>query len=600
MSGLEIAGIVLGAFPLAIEGFKAYGNLARRCEIWRHIRKEYQKCLRELKYHHVLFAQHLRCLLLPLVVEPSRIKSLIAHPCGKEWEDIDLDQALRDRLHHSYDVYVDIIGSLQSLLENAKEHLGIESSESLSTYGHPTGEKSNQTSSNGRSVFRENMSFQHERIRFSNGESGRTKFFTALQKYNDRLEKLLDLSDRVRGMEQIIPTSSERRVGSTSDAEICKFWQHAQDVYTAFSDAWTCNCRSQHQTQLMLQHRLKDDKEMQLILMANMPDSNGVPFGHGVTIREFTDLEHIPGDSKEDKPSVQPPKVPKHRTKFPLASVLSKRKSRKAVGSNRAKLHLRNPPMMKMNELPKDGMHGASVNLRSITSLCFKLQEGFKSGASPEYLPGENMKYHVYVRPEPKGKLQLSQSSLEDMLRGTGNKFDRRQRYAISHILASSFIQLQNTSWVVSSWQKSSIIFPEKIEDTDRTDHQKPFMTHHFPARCTNHNAGMPAQDLASLGVTLLELCFGHVIEDHPERVKLSVEGETAKLKALIDSAAASEWLKEVEGEAGTDFTNAIEWCLFKHKTFHDKANWRREMFRQVVRPLSRAMNSWAPQSISM
>lgn len=128
MSGFEIAGIVLGAFPLAIEGLKLYEKLARRCEIWRQTEFEYKKCLQELSYHRRCFQTNLQSLLLPLVADKQTVESLIASPNAKEWEDVGLDQALRQRLRDSYELYVDIISSLRSLMADAEKHLGIDSS----------------------------------------------------------------------------------------------------------------------------------------------------------------------------------------------------------------------------------------------------------------------------------------------------------------------------------------------------------------------------------------------------------------------------------------------------------------------------------------
>lgn len=129
MSGFEIAGIVLGAFPLAIEGLKMYEELARSIKIWRHIQREYIQCLHELRYHHRNFESNLRFLLLPLVAGKQTIDALIGSPKGHRWKDASLERALRNRLQESYDIYFDTIQCFQSLMANVEKHLGFDSSE---------------------------------------------------------------------------------------------------------------------------------------------------------------------------------------------------------------------------------------------------------------------------------------------------------------------------------------------------------------------------------------------------------------------------------------------------------------------------------------
>lgn len=55
MSGFEVAGIVLGAFPLAIEALDRYREVAKRCGYWYKIRLEYQKSSDSLTYYRLIY-----------------------------------------------------------------------------------------------------------------------------------------------------------------------------------------------------------------------------------------------------------------------------------------------------------------------------------------------------------------------------------------------------------------------------------------------------------------------------------------------------------------------------------------------------------------
>lgn len=129
MSGFEVAGIVLGAFPIAIEGVKYYKEVKRCWKNWKDVRRDYQECLNDLELQQTIFNFNIRHLLLPLVAEPQRVEALIANPKGEEWANPDLDLALHHRLHDAYGSYMKAIRSMQDLIVNAEKYLGIESPE---------------------------------------------------------------------------------------------------------------------------------------------------------------------------------------------------------------------------------------------------------------------------------------------------------------------------------------------------------------------------------------------------------------------------------------------------------------------------------------
>lgn len=229
-----------------------------------------------------------------------------------------------------------------------------------------------------------------------------------------------------------------------------------------------------------------------------------------------------------------------------------------------------------------------------VTNICQEIDNGFKSETFSGYLQGETHHYLIRPRPDWTHHQGAQQPSLEDILRHAEEKLTRRQRLTMSLTLASSFIQLQNTPWVTSFWQKSSIVFPEQTSGTNTVKFDEPFITHKF-RECVTAATGtsLPAQGLSSFGVTLLEICFGTVIEDHPRRPKLPSGTETADIKAAFDAMAAKYWLEDVADEAGPEYANGIAWCLSKHMTLLDKADWRQEMFQQVVRPLCEITKPW-------
>jgi hypothetical protein len=126
MSGFEIAGVVLGAFPIAITALEKYREVAKLWGFWWEIRYEYQKCSSEVKFHRLGFTRNLKQLLLPMVSNQAQILRLLADPGGKEWKEQSIAQQLEDRLQDSYELYFEIIQQLQRTMEELQEVLAVD------------------------------------------------------------------------------------------------------------------------------------------------------------------------------------------------------------------------------------------------------------------------------------------------------------------------------------------------------------------------------------------------------------------------------------------------------------------------------------------
>jgi hypothetical protein len=121
MSGFEIAGLILGAFPILMLALKGYGELARKVGLWNNIRQEYQKSKNEINAQHVQFIGNLRRLLLTVGVDDARISRLLADPQGGNWGDEDLTRRLQDHLQDSHDVFLETIDEMSRAMGELKK-----------------------------------------------------------------------------------------------------------------------------------------------------------------------------------------------------------------------------------------------------------------------------------------------------------------------------------------------------------------------------------------------------------------------------------------------------------------------------------------------
>lgn len=70
-----------------ISGLEHYRESAEVLENWWKIKREYQKCVRNLKYHKVAFEENLEKLLLPLIVDEDKLQRLLNDPCKNDFNN---------------------------------------------------------------------------------------------------------------------------------------------------------------------------------------------------------------------------------------------------------------------------------------------------------------------------------------------------------------------------------------------------------------------------------------------------------------------------------------------------------------------------------
>jgi hypothetical protein len=177
---------------------------------------------------------------------------------------------------------------------------------------------------------------------------------------------------------------------------------------------------------------------------------------------------------------------------------------------------------------------------------------------------------------------QATLVSLDHLLSTSGRtRIGRRQRYHIALTLASSYCRLGYSPWIEHQWSKSDILFPCKSDGTVEVHTVEPYVSRTFHE--VEQTEKRPVA-LGKLGIILLELCFGQLLQDNQIRSRLPLGDEYTK--ETLDIAAALQWSALVEEEAGEKFANAVNWCLSPGRVAAGKNTWRRELWQNVVAPL--------------
>ncbi|CAJ0555332.1 Ff.00g053970.m01.CDS01 [Fusarium sp. VM40] len=259
MSGFELAGVILGAFPIAIStlnaGFEQYGTVARKLKLFYAFKSEHKKYRDELKFNQLMFNANLRRLLLPLVVSDDKIEVLLADPGGPEWSQRELDNHLQRRLKHSYTLFLDYMINIKEIIVDLNRQLTIVGEAAKDKANHATLSLKERVLA---TLSKENREFLLYKAGFTNAEPARKRLLDDMRDCIEKLERLLSSNDEEARLTEQKKTSHQKL---SDTAAICNFWKYAVRLLRALASSSSCNCRPTHSAELLLQHRTGDGTE---------------------------------------------------------------------------------------------------------------------------------------------------------------------------------------------------------------------------------------------------------------------------------------------------------------------------------------------------
>jgi hypothetical protein len=382
-----------------------------------------------------------------------------------------------------------------------------------------------------------NFEFQVKRIKFSLKKGFRERLFQQFKDANEKMRNLLESSDQIAAAR----LSRETRKGPLAmKHKINGFWQHAKRLHNALTKAWQCSC-SNHVANLQLQHRTCDEVEFNVLFELGSTPSR--------MARRKTKIKMVPQAISTSSVGI--------------SVNIQQTISSPILGGVRWK----DAPTMATTATTQ-------TKLNQIQDLCSTLNTS---------CPGcfgflDEDEYHFFIYPGSHSTVtDMSSVTLQDLLQDP-HSMTRRNRYYLALTLASSFLQLASTPWLSAPLKSNNVIFYQDSAHSYSTIVDHPYI------RCeTSGKAPAPTiEAISSLGIQLLELCFGSPLESNPYR-KLLGPGDAVSAP-ILDYAAAMQWSKLVSDEAGPEFADAIDWCL-RAKEYPDRA-WRKDILTKVVEPL--------------
>ncbi|CAN9281410.1 unnamed protein product [Alternaria alternata] len=581
MSGLEVAGIVLGAFPLLVSGIEHWRDVAKVGGFYWRIRKEYTKCQRDIQFHEIIYKNNLRELLLPLIQDAKEVAKLIADPCGKRWGDAALQQRLESRLNESYQSYQNTMTEMNEIAEELKKELCFDKkdiqdklsppetkrrSSSRSPSPQPSARPSKLSATKGR------LNYEVFRMKFSLGEPIRDELFGQLKECNERLEKLLSSSDRVSALQDVTPGYNKKT--SELESVFKEVSRKSQVLFQALHDAWQCSCQHYHFANLRLEHRTLTEVCFKIVFMFLAPSD----YGNISWSRKEISCGHMLDCSHQQGAKVTTSLPHRHRKETsltPAGVTLPTASNRKRVSFV--------APAFTVPDIQVDMIIDHNIEL------CQRLGDQH-CGVCIGIIGHDDEAFHLHPINQKRQGSRNDSITLDHILsRNCERPLSRRQRYLIAFLVASSVAQLQSTPWLRTGLCKEDIIFfPSNDADSDVLPYGEPFVRQGFSHNHTHFsNDSTDECNFYSLGIILLELCFGCRLEDHVSHKKHPSTMD-ATTKNALDVMAGLKWSRNVNDEGGEDYATAVKWC-FTGVTDREK-NWRSGIVKHVVQPLETCM----------
>lgn len=248
MSGIEIAGLVLGAIPLVISALEHYEDIIGPAKTFFKFQGELDCAIRELRNQHTHFEQSIEVLLRPITTD-QQLSEMIDNTKSKLWQDPDIEQELRSNLGTAYASYMRTFSDIQMIMIGIAMKLdNVHGVENLNRDGLEAIISQHAAAKVDGKLQRFEIS---RRVKFTMKKKRIKKSLEELHRYIDTINKFQVQADK-------IATADERYKSDgcfmfTLPIDIIR--ENAKKLYNVLSETW-CSAHSSHSAGLLLEQRL--------------------------------------------------------------------------------------------------------------------------------------------------------------------------------------------------------------------------------------------------------------------------------------------------------------------------------------------------------
>ncbi|RSL82809.1 hypothetical protein CEP51_004917 [Fusarium floridanum] len=633
MSGIEVAGLVLGGFPILLNCLDYYRKGFEPLEEWFSFRTHFIAFVDNIRHQMMRYHENMIRLLDPIIGDNESLARLVGDPSDWRWHDHSLDSLLEQRLSSELDRFLRIIDRMHEVMLDLNKLLQIEGG---------------QVSWVGSSQHKPwQWHFKRVQISFSKGKHKKVK---KLASHNQELQEILGYSER------IIPISDKRKA-SEPVGRLEKLRQHACSVHSALKWQWKCNksCR-RHEAHLSLRAEAVSISMNVMFIVHGGQGTSSKPTTQEVVTRPkealpptLSDITCVPQSTlftTVQQTVVEQDTLAKSKPNFIYrlsqrlhvkelslwglsgkAGTQSSLSTQKSVrfGSPVPVIAIRPPgnsgqagagPAHSPNVTPGPASPstGSTSALLPISDLCsFLVSKDPSSGV----IQDESNRLLELCKPSKGLRMVISKRvrlfplpELLDAYHRATIDLSRQHRFEMATHIASALLQAHRSPWLSAKWTKCDFYFLADM-DSQSLCSSHPFVSRNFVSSSedeeedTAYDApNIPGNRQASeedtraclftVGVMILELIFGHNIEDCSFRK--DYYGKDDKPNDQTDVGTARKWAMKVLGDSGANVADVVRRCLdcsFGPKPSFADVRFRNSVYEGVIKPLASYSKIW-------
>ncbi|KAK5999132.1 hypothetical protein PT974_01521 [Cladobotryum mycophilum] len=634
MSGIEVAGLVLGAFPILLNCLEYYKKGFEPLEEWWNFRTKFISFIDDIRHQQMKYQDTLTRLLDPIVTDNKTLTELIDDPRNPRWKDGSLTGPLEQRLSSEQDRFFRIIDRMNEIMQSFNKLLQIEDGQ-ISWAVIPQ-QKPWQ------------WHYKRLQISFSNGKAKKVK---KLEAHNKELEEILGYSER------IVPIA-DRRKSSPPVALLEKVRKHASSVHSTLKKRWKCEGGSHiHEAYLSLRAEVvsvtlsvmfifssggdasSKKKTEEIIIQQNKAQIPTQPMDISLVQRSAAlGVTQAELERQQELAKAKPNFL--HRSSLILHEIgssfgLTKKSVRFATSdmspptisvtltrsmeqcSTRQAESLMCSHQSITTTITNDSITLGGLSTSDLISdICVFLHDN-ESGMG---IVEDEFSNHLEFSKSRKGQRMITSEKVElyqlRRILTDGHRHEiellRRDRFEIAAHIASALLQAYPSPWLPRKWSKNEFYLLVDTE-THSVCSTRPFVSQSFveaheeeeeeeEEEGKEDEAFDPYQlseedtrdCLLNVGVIILELIFGQNIEDCGFYKDYC--GKDGKPNDQTDMSAARKWSKKVVRDSGVNIYDVVRRCLdcsFGPKPNFSDVRFRESVYEGVIKPLANYSDVW-------
>ncbi|KAL8915649.1 MAG: hypothetical protein Q9172_006803 [Xanthocarpia lactea] len=547
MSGIEVAGLILGLFPVVVSAVdnceRSFGILAD----WRHFRREFAEFSNRLRGQQIILRQHIEVALRSITDSEAQLAAMMDEPGGPTWQMSVLATRLKVKLSGAgeFHTYCFTLNTVHAQLKKLNERLEVHSSIDKATVG----------------TSKINIQKEFRKLQFC---FQKKKLLEQVSIIGDQI----DILGKILGNAEVL--ESARRTRQSTMAQVFEqVRKQASSLHRAINRAWTCSCSEKHPFELLLTRKKQRGKnksaeqkmDRKLCVAFPFREHDGVSLSHHQSQNTFphqlvplTGMRHSwcttettmvldLADGEQSCPGSRPDL---ERSCSETSTVSDTTLVR--VGSE-------NHPR-KTSEVSTETL---------IEDLCQKIKTWENSDPFLGYLPDGLGAHHGLHVVQDLGEMARGIRriiSLRDILGGTSGditQMSRGARMSVALTISYALLELHSSPWLQDKWDKSDIYF--WVEEQGNVIAEHPFLVslaeNEKPINQDQRNAGA----LLSLGILIMELWFNQALETQP--FWTSNFGPDGKETEFTRFSAAATWQRKVNEDAGILLHGITRRCIY-------------------------------------